>query len=421
VSSAARRRVSATRRFMHPKLQSARARRLVRDSKRPARTYFSSYLGISCETPEPQRLTLSSWRKAVAWCLEELGPSVGWTQARARAERFAACGRAAREVVRECIHADDGQLFVPLHCDLRVCPECARRRSRHVARVYSAVLRRVVDRLPTHLRLGRGWRPKSLPADTPAGRNWRLVTLTRRNPGGYDPERLRAQVRDTRRLATELWRDTWGSHRAERVTAAAAGVGAVFGLEVSPFTSAGGGGMVHVHMLVYGHYWPQDDLSRRWLKLTGDSHIVDIRQVRISPRKLAKLKAEGIRPTADHVLRAGVLECLKYATKPPTGDSLEDARAVAAIEYAYAGTRRLGTLGIFYNQVSETLDDPEYTPELAGLVCPCCHAPARAGQVVGRLFLESAFARGASWYTASMAANPPPTRDQEAVWEPPLA
>jgi hypothetical protein len=33
----------------------------------------------------------------------------------------------------------------------------------------------------------------------------------------------------------------------------------------------------HIHCLVQGRYIPQDELSRTWLKITGTSHIVDIR------------------------------------------------------------------------------------------------------------------------------------------------
>lgn len=346
----------------------------------------------------------------MAWAIRKLGPALRWEGAETRADRWLNCNRGGIEVVRECIHQADAGMYVPMHCDLRVCPECARRRSRAVARTYAAVLRRVVHRLPADVRMGTGWRPQNLKRAGPGSMGWRLMTLTRYNPGGYDPERLRSQVLETRRFFVDLWRETWGSYRAERVRKGSAGVGCVFALEVAPPSSTGAGGMVHVHVLVYGHYWPQADLSARWHRITGDSHVVDIRAVKLSPRKLARMRDEGHTPTMDDVLRAGVLEVLKYATKPPTESTRDAFETVAAIEYAYAGTRRIGALGIFFGEIQETLEDPEYAPELAGLTCPCCGAPAHAGAIVGPGFLARAFTHGASWHPQAHP-NPPPEED----------
>lgn len=36
---------------------------------------------------------------------------------------------------------------------------------------------------------------------------------------------------------------------------------------------------VHFHILLIGEYWPQTRVSEKWQKITGDSYIVDIRQV----------------------------------------------------------------------------------------------------------------------------------------------
>jgi hypothetical protein len=42
---------------------------------------------------------------------------------------------------------------------------------------------------------------------------------------------------------------------------------------------------VYCHVVVYGPYVAQDQLSRDWLKIAGDSCIVDIRKVKGAPRK----------------------------------------------------------------------------------------------------------------------------------------
>ncbi|GMV05857.1 MAG: hypothetical protein AMXMBFR53_21340 [Gemmatimonadota bacterium] len=211
----------------------------------------------------------------------------------------------------------------------------------------------------------------------------------------------------TRRLAKALWDETWGSYQRDGVRADDAGVGAIMGLEVSPRAAPASGGMVHAHLLVYGHYWPQADLSERWRRLTGDSHVVDIRKVRISCRKMARLKAEGVRPTADDVLRAGVVEVLKYATKPNLDTTQDTFRAVAAVEYAFEGSRRLAAWGVFYGQVQETLEDPDYAPEVEGLTCPTCGAGAHAGAIVGPGLLKRAFDGGGAWHPATHAQPPP--------------
>ncbi len=344
----------------------------------------------------------------MAWAIRGLGASHGWDQAHGRASRWLLCGRASWSIVRECIHHADGEFLYPYRCELRTCPECARRLSRSIAATYSKVLARRFRHLPDHVRhhqeLPTDWRPASLPAGGPQGRRWRLLTLTRHNPGGYDPDRLLEQVRETRHMVTQLWRETWGSYRGEKVKAAEAMVGAVFGIEVSP-PGDGRGGMVHAHVLVFGHYWPQDDLAARWERITGDSRIVDVRAVRLTPRRVAEIRAEGRQPTYRDFLAAGVLETLKYATKAPEAAGPDAFRALAAIEYAYAGTRRIGSLGIFYGSVTETLADPEYAPELEGVCCPVCHGPAHLGEMLGPGGTAARLHQGAEWHPAT---HPPP-------------
>ncbi len=337
-------------------------------------SFFRSYIRITCDDDAPQRLSrfrLDSYRRGVASAMRELGKKLAWSSGKSKAKRYELCGRAGIEIVRECIHQGDRKLYAPYACSLRTCPECARRRQAEVARKYAEVLHGEVMALPSRLRKGK---------------RFRLVTLTRVNPGGYDPERLRVQVRQQRRFTRELWYRSWGSYRQARQKASDVGVGAVFGIEVAPPSGEGSGGMVHTHMLVWGDYWAQEDLKRLWTEITGDgSYIVDIREVRI--------------PWGDPIegIAAGVREVLKYATKPLDGSSPEHIAAVAAIEYAFDGTRRLDAYGIFYGKLrhyAELLDEVEQL----GLFCPTCGAPAHAGRIHGPAYMIEEFRHGATWH-----------------------
>ena len=86
--------------------------------------------------------------------------------------------------------------------------------------------------------------------------------------------------------------------------------------------------MVHVHMLVFGEYVPQEVLAEEWGRATGQDGpgIVDVRSV--NPRDIA----------------GGIREVLKYATKGE-GTQRVQARRAAAVEYAMANTKRISILG----------------------------------------------------------------------------
>ena len=83
--------------------------------------------------------------------------------------------------------------------------------------------------------------------------------------------------------------------------------------------------MLHLHAIVYGPYVPIRLLREMWLRLTGDSFVVDIRPVR--QPEIA----------ADYVL--------KYIWKVPQTDSYND---LADYVVAIKGSRRIRTGGIFY-------------------------------------------------------------------------
>lgn len=81
----------------------------------------------------------------------------------------------------------------------------------------------------------------------------------------------------------------------------------------------------HLHVACVGRYCPQADLSDAWLKITGDSTVVDIRAIK-NPKKVA-----------DYVSR--------YATAPGDLLSLNDADAVELFDSLH-GRRICGTFGV---------------------------------------------------------------------------
>lgn len=315
-----------------------------------ASQYSTRYLRITPQVRDSAQVTQSEktgFKRGVVGALHRLAESHSWPAGKKKADRYDSCGRAGFEVQLDCIHAEAEKYYVPYHCDLRACAYCAAQRAARVSAQYAEILNGEVLSLPTEHRRGRGWK---------------LVTLTRRNPGGWNPDRLYRQVRETRRLATEFWHETWGRYRKERRRADDVGVGAIYSLEVSP------SGMVHVHMLLWGRYWPKDELVETWRRLCGDgSYIVDVRAV-------------DVPVTSDprEALADAVREVLKYATKDLDTGKGADPEKIAALEYAFHGTRRLTALGIFYGHVA---DYPLEDLVESWVLCPVCLAPGHVGQL----------------------------------------
>jgi hypothetical protein len=97
----------------------------------------------------------------------------------------------------------------------------------------------------------------------------------------------------------------------------------------------------HIHAIVYGPYVPQAILSCAWQALTGDSYVVDIRQIR------------NVSDALEYVF--------KYISKPPL--NLEHANDVAVYVGITRGFRRLHSFGIWYN-IGKT--------ESRSVGCPVC-------------------------------------------------
>lgn len=170
-----------------------------------------------------------------------------------RVERFADCGKNAWVIRNE---ADPGSYAVASdHCHDRFCRPCARFKG-HV----------IAHNVVNHL----------------AGRPYRFVTFTIKNTGlnakqGIDKlYRAFAMIRRSR-----LWQ--------------ACVTGGVAFCELKQ-GSRGGTWHPHIHCVVEGKWLPQKALRKLWLRITGDSYIVDVRRGK----------------DAKH---AGYY-CVKYTTKP---------------------------------------------------------------------------------------------------------
>lgn len=183
------------------------------------------------------------WRVATA--LASADPDRWWR----RVDRLYGCCRWPNVLA-----TPSGQTGMSLgRCRDRLCPTCSLIRSRQTAdRVHAAVAR----------------------MDSP-----RFMTLTIRSAG--EPlasllQRLREGFRRLRQ--TREWQ--------RRVR------GGVYAIETT-YREASGGWHPHVHLIWDGGYFAQRELSRLWLRCTGDSPIVDVRAIR-SKRAVAKYVAKYV-------------------------------------------------------------------------------------------------------------------------------
>jgi len=155
-----------------------------------------------------------------------------------------------------------------------------------------------------------------------------MLTLTLRKRDGD----LRQEVKRARRAWREFYSQTIWSKLGRTQRA-----GAISSIEISPSC------MVHLHVLVFGPFIPQASLSRLWKQVTGDSFVVDIREVR--------------RPTE------GLTEVVKYISK------FKDIGPDFCVKLLLAlnGHRRLSTHGLFYNMpVAELLEKEDFWCDRCG-------------------------------------------------------
>lgn len=156
-----------------------------------------------------------------------------------------------------------------------------------------------------------------------------LLTLTVKN--GEDLQERFKHLQDAFRKYQAQRRDWlkkgWGFNELCKVS------GAVFSYEV---TNKGNGWHPHLHAVVTLDDWiDQEKLSAEWLKITGDSHIVDVRRIKGDPVE-------------------GFVEVFKYALKFSELDCDDNLKAFEALQ----GRRLQGSFGRFHGvKVPDTMTD----------------------------------------------------------------
>jgi len=252
-----------------------------------------------------------------------------------KAFRFAGCQKHAVKVQCKndrCEPMPRALFFQPLKCELRICPVCG---FFHAKKVIPRIKKMVLNKL-----------------DFSSKRRLMLLTLTKKKspevlrervPGFMGNDQVDVEVVSQIRkfgitpegikeffVCVRKFINLFYSKKEKQ--------GAIGVLEVGP------SGNLHCHLLVYGNYYPKADLKQEWYRITGDSYILDVKEIKD--------------------VNKGVGEVSKYIYKPPTYFELMDY-----VDYllAISGVRRIHTFGIFYNFSSDVPAEPKEKQ-----VCPYC-------------------------------------------------
>ena len=147
---------------------------------------------------------------------------------------------AHRFITLKCVNC--GTIYdVPMNCGDRLCPVCNRRR-------YGVLVNRY-EKFFSGLSAGA----------------CRFVTVTLKHDANTDLERQHKKLVECVHKLIEYGKKHWGW------------LGGVVGYQA---TNKGNGWNDHAHLIVQGGgYVPQEELSRVWLSITGDSFIVGIQWV----------------------------------------------------------------------------------------------------------------------------------------------
>lgn len=277
--------------------------------------------------------SIKGWRADVSEALNDAGLSE-------MSERWLSCSEnpitkiiagpgvklpSAAEVVFVCAadHKHECEIFAQT-CDLRICPDCARR---HAARLAARYAPKMIELAHHHHRTYR----------------FRLVTFTL--PYALTDKDIRKKYlrgfKQVERVMAEMMTPKCPDWKAEQGFI----VAAEFGSE---------GLKLHYHVIHYGQYLEQAELARRWFTATdGVASIVDVR----------KLAREG-KP-----LEEAIQEVFKYAVKFFSKDKITrqvkciPAELIPVLAGVLDKTRRVRAYGVFFKI-------PE--PDGAGHLCEAC-------------------------------------------------
>lgn len=148
--------------------------------------------------------------------------------------------------------------------------------------------------------------------------NLRFVTLTlKHRDATLRDEIVRLRTAWVKLRKTRLWKD--------RVT------GGVASMEIK--TGADGLWHVHMHIMIQSSFMPQAELSKEWLRITTDSHIVDVRRI------------NDARKACGYVT--------KYITKGIDAETFKDNDRLAEAISAMKGTRVADTFGTWRGEIEE--------------------------------------------------------------------
>lgn len=192
--------------------------------------------------------------------------------------------------------------FVLKRCDLRICPTCSAYRAQALRVKYIPLIEAFMRKSKGKKRLA-------------------FLTLTTINKGLMPkPEEIRLHNLAVKKLVKALFEGGLSANELK-------------------------GTYLHSHIVIFGHYVTQAEISRRWQKLTG-CPIVWIEKVKGNSARILNY-------------------VLKYITKPVTypKDYL-GAKWAAQYLKAFHGVRRIHTFGSFYN-AGTTLERKRFH-------CPIC-------------------------------------------------
>tara|TARA_R110002073_G_scaffold336583_1_gene536325 strand:+ start:15428 stop:16432 length:1005 start_codon:yes stop_codon:yes gene_type:complete len=269
-------------------------------------TYLDTYKRATRLCPEPQTKLETGASTSQTLEAELHSKSMGKV-----ARRFKACGEDYALICEDC----GDQKMTARRCELMFCEGCSRRRAAELSERWTKGAESHQEEHRT-MKKGRPWCAPRL--------GWKLITLTLVVGPSLDEDwkRIGEAWKVFRRLLLselvhahrERLVERHGTSRGKARSKAAAyrkwaksWVGGFSSREI------GKGRNVHLHVMAFMPYVLQETITRLWQEATGDSYIVDVREIK-----------GGI--------RGGTKEVAKYITK------ISEKSATEAIEI-YEATR----------------------------------------------------------------------------------
>lgn len=230
---------------------------------------------------------------------------------------------------------------VPLHCGLRICPECARRESYRLLLAYLPKLTELLGENP----------------DFPDYKLRKLVLTT-----PYELTKLTAEsFKEKQKLVKDFLDQYFFEYFAARKRLSKAEIRSgrcnlkqhnIGGIQAAEFGERGK--KLHWHILIYAPYMVKNDIWRVWETVTrGQCTNVNISE---------------LKPSSDELQYAGadLLEALQEIVKYSTKFTAIKAKDVPHLHKVLRGNRRFRAFGILYNSQIKH-DKPSH-------VCETCSA-----------------------------------------------